>query len=132
MATNTMAGNSTMILVIEDDETLRYAIKIGLERSSEFQVVTASDGESGLEILRSNTPDVLLLDILLPDIDGFEILRQLSPTGDLKRPDRVIAMSAFTDIETRARLDELDIDTLMPKPFTLDELRNTLAAAYSQ
>ena len=124
-----MVGNTTTILVIEDDETLRYVIKVGLERSPDYQVVTASDGESGLELLRSNTPDVLLLDILLPGIDGFEILRQMSPNGGIERPARIIAMSAFTDTQTRARLHELNVEMLISKPFTLEELRDMLAAA---
>jgi two-component system alkaline phosphatase synthesis response regulator PhoP len=62
------------ILVVDDEPTLVATLRYNLEREG-YQVVTASDGDSGLSLARSDRPDLVILDLMLPVIDGFEIGR---------------------------------------------------------
>ena len=85
------------------------------------------DGESGLACLRERGADVLLLDLLMPGVNGFDVLERLQAGDEMAhRPDRVIAMSALTDRGTMQTLRELGVDSVLPKPFSLAELRMAL------
>ena len=64
------------VLVIEDEENLQEALKYNLEREG-YDVLTASDGERGLSLARDNRPDLVILDIMLPLLDGLEVCRIL-------------------------------------------------------
>ena len=116
------------VLIIDDESTLREVIKEGLEIMPGFRVSTVGDAESGLARIQSRKPDVLLLDIALPGMDGFELLGMLSPFGRVDRPRTVVAMSALTDRETNQRLTDLGVTSVLPKPFTLSELRKVVSA----
>ena len=116
------------VLIIDDESTLREVIKEGLEIMPGFRVSTAGDAESGLARIQTRTPDVLLLDIALPGMDGFELLGLLSPFGEVDRPRIVVAMSALTDRETNQRLTDLGVTSVLPKPFTLSELLKVVSA----
>ena len=74
------------VLIIDDESTLREIIKEGLEIMPGFRVSTVGDAESGLARIQSRNPEVLLLDIALPGMDGFELLGMLSPFGRVDRP----------------------------------------------
>ena len=79
----TNTNNKIKILLIEDDPLLlnMYAAKFELEN---FNVVTAEDGEKGLKLATSISPDIILLDILLPKINGFEVLKLLKENEEVK------------------------------------------------
>ena len=72
-----------LILLVEDDEFLAelYATKLNLE---DFEVALATDGEKGLKIIKEKKPDLVLLDIILPKLDGFEILKIMKADKKLK------------------------------------------------
>lgn len=116
------------VLIIDDESTLREVIKEGLEIMPGFRVSTVGDAECGLARIQTRTPDVLLLDIALPGMDGFELLGLLSPFGEVDRPRVVVAMSALTDRETNQRLTDLGVTSVLPKPFTLSELLKVVSA----
>lgn len=69
----------TKVLIIEDNETLNEAYKLILEKDG-HEVTTAFNGEEGLEKLKDMSPDLILLDMLMPKMDGLEFLRHFSPT----------------------------------------------------
>lgn len=71
-----MGVSGKRILLVDDDRFLRRACEIGLRRKS-FTVVTAADGEEGLRLARTEAPDLILLDILMPKMSGIEVLRAL-------------------------------------------------------
>jgi DNA-binding response OmpR family regulator len=73
---NLKKNNNTKILLVEDDPFLlsMYSVKFELEN---FTVVTAEDGEKGLSMAKKDDPDIILLDIMLPKMDGFEVLKEL-------------------------------------------------------
>lgn len=110
-----MAGKR--ILVVEDDKTLLDVLKYNLTREG-YEVVIATDGVQGLEVARSERPDLVILDIMLPKLDGFEVCRIL-------RKEMIIPVLMLT-----AKVSEVDkvvgleigADDYMTKPFSLREL----------
>ena len=71
------------ILIIEDDRSLARLYQIKLEKSG-YEIQVAYDGEEGFEQITSYQPDIILLDIIIPKIDGFEVLRRLKANASLK------------------------------------------------
>lgn len=79
-----MAGNkSKLILLVEDDSFLSNIYKTKFEMEG-FEVITAMDGEAGLTFAKTKNPDVILLDILLPKMDGFTVLKEIKADEKLK------------------------------------------------
>jgi DNA-binding response OmpR family regulator len=106
------------ILVVEDSEPLRESLKLGLSREG-FAVDDAADGESGLRYARNNPYDVVVLDLLLPKLDGLGVLAGLRGKAD--RP-HVLVLTARDRVEDRvAGLNE-GADDYLVKPFAFDEL----------
>ncbi|HIF12992.1 MAG TPA: response regulator [Dehalococcoidia bacterium] len=114
------------VLVIDDEETVRTALMASIETFDGFEVDTAEDGEIGLEMISGERYDVVLVDLMMPVVDGFEILRQLRDMGDDSRPDRVILVSGMVDPALQANVREFGGDAILGKPFRLDDLRRRL------
>ncbi len=106
------------VLVIEDDESIREGLADAL-RSEGLEVLTAADGRRGLELGLSEDPDLILLDLMLPDLDGFEVLRRLRE-DHVETP--VLVLTARGLAEDRVRGLDLGADDYVVKPFGLDEL----------
>lgn len=105
------------VLVVDDDESIRYVIREAFQ-SVGFTVVEAESGLLGLDSLDEQAPSVVLLDIMMPGIDGFQVMKYLAQFG-VKVP--VLAMSALGPrVEERAR--ELGADGFIAKPFDIREL----------
>jgi two-component system OmpR family response regulator len=113
------------VLVIDDNEDLREIIRTFCEVTG-YPVRVAADGDAGLIELEAFRPDVLLIDLVMPGRDGFSVLEALRTDYQHVRPERVIAISALTDRMTVARLKTLEVDAVLPKPFSLSELRALL------
>ena len=113
------------ILVIDDNEDLREIIRTFCEVAG-YPVQVAEDGEAGLATVEAFRPEIVLVDLLMPGIDGFAVLEHLRSDYRHLRPQRVIAISALTDRVTVARLKSLEVDAVLPKPFSLSELRALL------
>lgn len=105
------------ILIVEDDKTLIDALKYNLSKEG-YRVVTAIDGLQGLEVARTEKPDLIILDIMLPKLDGLEVCRilrkeMITPilmlTAKVEEIDKVVGL-------------ELGADDYMTKPFSLREL----------
>jgi DNA-binding response OmpR family regulator len=75
--------NNKTVLVVEDDTILSRAIYLQL-KSAGFTITTAEDGVTGLEVMQKVKPDLVILDLLLPKIDGFEVLRIMRSNSELK------------------------------------------------
>lgn len=97
------------ILLIEDDSFLlsMYTTKFELEN---FQVVTAEDGEKGLRMIAKEAPDIILLDIILPKVSGFEVLKKIKSDDKLKEIPVILLtnLSQKSDIEKGLGLDAND------------------------
>lgn len=105
------------VLVIEDEENLQEALKYNLEREG-YDVLTASDGERGLGIARERQPDLVILDIMLPRLDGLEVCRILRREHDTP----IIMLTAKGEEVDRVVGLELGADDYITKPFSMREL----------
>jgi two-component system OmpR family response regulator len=105
------------ILVVEDDRNLLETIKYNLGKEG-YEALTAVDGGEALEIARKETPDLIILDIMLPVIDGFEVCRILRK--EMTVP--IIMLTARTDETDRIMGLDTGADDYMTKPFSLREL----------
>lgn len=105
------------ILVIEDDHILQETMQYNLEQSG-YRVLTASDGISGLDLARRQKPDLILLDIMLPGLDGFSICRILAQEATIP----IIVVTALHDEAHIIAGLELGANDYIVKPFSLGEL----------
>ncbi len=106
------------ILVIEDSERLLYSLGQALKKSG-YSVDLVSDGKEGLDFARYNDYDVIVLDLMLPGIDGLTILKRLRAFG---KKTHVLILSAKDQVEDRVKGLEAGADDYMIKPFSFDEL----------
>lgn len=105
------------ILVVEDEETIAEFVSMGLSYAG-FQVAVARDGKEGLSEFRRIRPSLVILDVMLPEIDGFSVLRQIR----LQSPVPVLVLTARGDVDDRVEGLELGADDYLPKPFKFKEL----------
>jgi two-component system, OmpR family, response regulator len=105
------------ILVVEDDTTLRDVLIYNLEKEG-YQVSRAADGAKALDAARSEKPDLLVLDVMLPYMDGFEVCRILRKEMTLP----ILMLTAKADIVDKVVGLELGADDYMTKPFSMREL----------
>jgi len=103
--------------VIEDDEQILKFLKRGLTYEG-YEVDTAIDGPSGLAIARDNPPDLVVLDLMLPGMDGLEVCRRLRAGG----PVPILILTAKDTVTDRIQGLDMGADDYMVKPFELDEL----------
>lgn len=117
------------VLVVEDDSSIAIGLRINLE-SEGYVVHVAEDGEKGLELAHTAEPDLIVLDVMLPKINGFEVLQTLRSEG--KRVP-IILLSARTAEMDKVTGLELGAEDYVAKPFSLAELlariRSTLRRA---
>src|SRR5271166_355687 len=112
-------------LIIDDEELTLHTISRGL-RQDGFEVFTALNGEDGLEQFHAEKPDLILLDIVLPGIDGIEVLRQIKQANPTAI---VIMMSAYHLVERAVEAMKLGAFDYLVKPFALEEMSSTLHRA---
>lgn len=105
------------ILIIEDDEGILKVLRRALVYEG-YQVDTALDGESGLNLNRDNHPDLVVLDWMLPGMDGIEVCRRLREAGSVP----ILMLTAKETLEDRVHGLDAGADDYMVKPFELDEL----------
>lgn len=108
------------IAVVEDEEDIREILEYSLSREG-FAVETANDGASGLEMVKKSKPDLVLLDLMLPDIDGLEICRQLK-SSEATRDIAIIMVTAKGEESDIVLGLGLGADDYVPKPFSNKEL----------
>lgn len=112
----------TKVLIVDDDDEIRYLLQDMLQEEG-FEVDTARDGREALNILQRESGWVVLLDIMMPNIDGREVLRQLEQNQPLLDNNKIALMSAGGRLaQERHRLDGNVVRALLPKPFDLDEV----------
>ena len=114
------------VLVIEDNVDAAWSIAEVLEQEG-YRLEVATDGRSGIAKAREHKPDVILCDIGLPDVDGYEIARTLRAEGAL-RSTRLVALSGYAQPEDKLRSSEAGFDAHLSKPPSLDDLISSLAA----
>ena len=106
------------ILVIEDDPLIRETLEYSL-RGAGFTVSAAENGMNGLSKVKDNPPDLVLLDLLLPEIDGFEVCRRIRSSGESVP---IIMITALEDQQSKLKGFSLGADDYITKPFSVEEL----------
>jgi two-component system, OmpR family, phosphate regulon response regulator PhoB len=112
--------SQTKILVIEDEESLATLLEYNLEREG-FEVLVASDGEEGLLRVEEESPDIVILDWMLPKVTGIEVCRRLRSRASTKNIP-VIMLTARSEEADRIRGLDTGADDYMTKPFSMSEL----------
>ncbi len=112
-----------LILVVDDEERMARFIRLNLEHDG-FQVVEAYKGMEAIEVLRDMMPDLVLLDVMLPDIDGFEVLKLIREFNSVP----VIMLTAKSEEDDRVRGLEYGADDYVTKPFSPRELVSRVRA----
>lgn len=113
------------VLVIDDEADVRLLYRVNL-RHAGFEVLEADDGERGIAAALEHLPDVVVLDLMMPRVDGFDVLRALRTHPDaLEMP--VLVLTADSRSDHHRRCYELGADDVMTKPFLPDALMRGLA-----
>jgi two-component system, OmpR family, alkaline phosphatase synthesis response regulator PhoP len=115
-----MTNTATSILVVDDEPQVVWMLQFSLEAEG-YQTLSARDGRSALDEVREHHPRVVLLDIMMPVMDGWAFLEELQEIPEQERP-RVIVVSARSSLRDRAKAAELGADAFVAKPFNVDDL----------
>ena len=122
-ATQGLASASRSVLVVEDEENLREALRYNLQRGG-YTVLTASDGETGVEMARQDSPDLVILDLMLPGLDGMDACRIIRGQSDVP----ILILTARTEETDKVVGLELGADDYVSKPFSMRELMARVGA----
>lgn len=117
-------GNQCILIVDDHEEVLKF-MEIGFKHHG-FEVIKATSGMEALELIRSREPDIMLLDIIMPEMDGLEVLRQLRSFSSMP----VIAFSATPDNHDNAL--KLGANEFMIKPFYPEDMISRVKFLLSQ
>lgn len=104
------------ILVVDDNENNRFTLNSLLKKQGYVNIIEATDGREALEKLASTKVDLVLLDFMMPEMDGFEVLQHMAKASDTKRIP-VIMISADDSMENIVKGIELGAVDYLPKPF---------------
>ena len=111
------------ILVVEDEENLAEALKFNLERQG-YQVTATSNGYDALRLLETQSPNLIILDVMLPELDGFEVCRRVRMTSNVP----ILMLTARGEEVDRVLGLEIGADDYLTKPFSLRELQARVRA----
>jgi DNA-binding response OmpR family regulator len=121
------AASSRLVLVVDDDEMIRRLVRTVLE-ADDFEVVEAKDGEEALVVVDAKRPAVVVLDVMMPGLNGVEVCQQLDH-GNVK----VIILTARDDADLAEQCMQAGADAFLTKPFSsiqlLDLVEDLLAAS---
>lgn len=112
-----------LILVVDDEERMARFIRLNLEHDG-FQVVEAYRGMQAIQLIRDRMPDVVILDVMMPDVDGFEVLQLIRESNQVP----VIMLTAKGEEEDKVKGLELGADDYVTKPFSPRELVSRVRA----
>src|SRR5690606_28664731 len=115
--------NRKRILVVDDEKGLVKIIRLNLEQDG-FDVIEAFNGSQAMEKLRTTLPDLVLLDVMMPDTDGFTVLKMIRQIGNIP----VIMLTAKGEEDDKIKGLELGADDYVTKPFSPRELTSRIRA----
>ena len=118
--------NNKRILLIDDEETIQEVVQVGIEIEAGWQVAIASSGLEGINLAQTQQPDAILLDVMMPDMDGISTLSNLK--ADAKtRSIPVIFLTAKTQASEKDQLQNLGVVDVITKPFNSMTLASQIA-----
>jgi DNA-binding response OmpR family regulator len=117
---------TAVVLVVDDQRDILGLIKLRLEQAG-YEVITATDGEQALELVRSRQPNLVVLDVMLPIIDGREVTRRIRTDARTAGIPVLLVSASVHEHEVQEGLDA-GADDYLPKPFTAEVLRDRVQA----
>lgn len=117
------------ILLVEDDEETRYVMRLQLEARG-YRVIEAADGETAVELAENFNPQIVLMDLSLPRMDGFEATKKIREDGRMAKIP-VVAVTAHQETDFRQGAKESGFDAYVTKPIDFDWLCELLAGLSS-
>jgi two-component system KDP operon response regulator KdpE len=114
----------TSVLVVDDEPQIRRALNLNL-RARAYEVLEAATGQTALELVKTKHPDVVLLDLGLPDIDGMVVLEALQQWSDVA----VIVLTVRDDAPSKVAALDLGADDYVTKPFDMADLVDRISVA---
>ena len=121
-----MASGKTRILIVDDEADLVSVLRIGLEIEG-FEVISASDGEDGLRKAREERPDLVVLDLMLPKLDGYRVCRALK-FDERYRGLPIVILSARSGEQDRRLAFDMGADAFVSKPYDMAALVKLIRA----
>src|SRR5262245_4776590 len=112
------------VLVVDDEPQVAWVLRFSLEHEG-YKTFTASNGIEALEEMEKHHPAVIVLDLMMPEMDGWAVMKELQKLPVEERP-RVVIVSALTGPEDKAKATELGADAFVPKPFDVERLIDVL------
>jgi DNA-binding response OmpR family regulator len=112
------------ILVVDDEPDVVEIVRLRLEQDG-HTILAAGDGRAGLQSAFENKPDLLILDVMMPGLDGFEVAYQMK-NNPVTANTPIVMLTARADFGSIAKGWNLDVDNYVTKPFKLDELADTV------
>lgn len=109
------------ILVVDDDTAINELVKINLELFG-YEVITASDGLQGFTLAKQELPDLIVLDVMMPDVDGYTVakrVRENTSTKDIP----ILMLTALNMLEDKVKGFDIGVDDYLVKPFEMEELK---------
>jgi CheY-like chemotaxis protein len=112
------------VLVVDDEPQVAWVLRFSLEHEG-YRTYTASNGVEALEELEKHHPRLVVLDLMMPELDGWGVLERIVKLPAAQRP-RVVIVSALTGPDDKAKATALGADAFVPKPFDVEELIGVL------
>jgi len=113
------------LMLVDDEENVLVLVSAALEDDERFELLLARDGEEALELARREKPDLLLLDVLMPEIDGYEVCRRLKEDPETAFI-KIIMLTALVEESGEMKAKAAGADGYLTKPFSIAALRNML------
>jgi len=110
------------ILIIDDEENFSSLVKKNIEQTGEFEVETASNGEDGIRLAKMKKPDLILLDILMPDMDGGDVAARIKNDKNIKETPIVFLTAIVREEEVSSRSNTASGHPFLAKTVTVGEL----------
>lgn len=117
-------ADSLRVVLIDDDPDLRKLVQLTLEFTAGFEVMTAADGAQGIEAVRREKPDVAVVDVMMPEMDGYEVCRRLKGDSATSHVP-VVFLTARKELNDQ-RAVEAGAHGVIVKPFEPDRLADQL------
>lgn len=114
------------ILVIDDEQTINELIKVNLELAG-YSVIQALDGTKGFALAKQELPNLIVLDVMMPEVDGFTVAQRIRQNPETKNIP-ILMLTALSQLNDKVKGFDLGVDDYLTKPFEMDELKVRIRA----
>jgi DNA-binding response OmpR family regulator len=126
-----MDGNAKKIIYIEDEQDMIELVRLILSRKG-YEVKGANGGREGLDLVRSTSPDLVLLDLMMPDMDGWEVYHQLKADDATRTTPVIVVTAKAQNIDKVLGIHIAKVDDYICKPFSPQQLVDSVESVLSR